>query len=235
MLRWWAVVLLVGVAGCFSDVPPDGSGSTGSTSCTPGEVLCACRGDSTCDAGLACVPEGCIPDACDPGEAMCTCLQPGDVCAQGSTCIEGLCRDEPITTDGMTSMPSESGSTMEPPMTSTGTTAEETAGTTSVVETSSLDSGGVACSEETLCTDCALCASQNECENQFAACMRDMTGCMGPLMCIQQCLAGTPDQWEPCVEMCGCGDGNMPLQSLVECTVGICDPVCEMDLPCGGA
>src|SRR5688572_25296528 len=116
MLRWWAVVVLVGVAGCFSDVPPGGSGSTeastGSTMCTPGEVLCACRGDGTCDMGLACVPEGCIPDACNPGEAMCTCLQPGDVCAQGSTCIEGLCRDEPITTDGMTSMPSESDSTM---------------------------------------------------------------------------------------------------------------------------
>ena len=185
--------------------------------------------------GLACVPEGCIPDACNPGEAMCTCLQPGDVCAQGWTCIEGLCRDAPITTDGMTSMPSQTDTTGEPPVTSTmspDTTTDATIGTTMVEQTSAQETGVVECSEDTVCTDCAFCSTEVLCANEYSACMADMSDCMGPLMCIYACLSGNPSMWDDCVGACGCGNGNVALQELVGCIVGVCDAVCEMGLPC---
>jgi hypothetical protein len=202
--------------------------------CTPGEVLCACRGDGTCDMGLACVPEGCIPDACNPGEAMCTCLQPGDVCAQGSTCIEGLCRDEPITTDGMTSMPSESDSTMEPPMTSTmPSTTDATDDTTvGMLDTGGPGtSGGSACEDEGTCIACAQCASSTDCSEQTVDCMADNV-CLGALMCLNNCLNGDAMTVQACIAECDCEGGGELLDVVVACVGGICEPVCEVDLTC---
>lgn len=184
--------------------------------------------------GLACVPEGCIPDACNPGEAMCTCLQPGDVCAQGSTCIEGLCRDEPITTDGMTSLPSESDSTMEPPMTSSmpGTTDATDDTTVGMQETGFPGtSSGPGCEEEGTCIACAQCASASDCSDATADCTAD-NACLGALMCINGCLNGDPGMIEPCIGSCDCVGGGRLLDVVVACVGGICDPVCEADLTC---
>ncbi len=240
MLRRIAIVGLLGVAACFGDPPEVAGGSTaGATTageCTPGTVLCPCRPGNACDPGLTCIPEGCVPDDCDPGMPMCGCLQPGDLCVDGWTCVEGLCHEGPSNTTAPTTTPSGS---------DTMTTASETTGgiTDTGVLTSSSASASVSATatpttgedcNEFPCLGCLQCTLQNECSSEHGACQTEPS-CLATLACFQMCLAMEPGMIQACASGCECGMPPNAFSALAECARTACElSGCDQELACGG-
>jgi hypothetical protein len=235
MARRVSLVLLLGLAGCFEDVEP---GASTDGDCTPGEVLCACAPGGECNGELLCVPEGCIPNNCDPGNPMCQCMQPGDACVQGWSCVMGLCHPEMSSTSGMTTtMPPTSSTTA-----STSTTAAEdttaSMGDTTAVQETSEDSGmpstttGPACVAPETCEGCAQCAIADSCTELRDECLDDAVTCGPVLGCLQDCLEGPVMAQMMCFAECDCPSGGMVLVGLVDCVFNICDDACINDLVC---
>jgi hypothetical protein len=197
-----AAVALLGLAACFTEpTGDDDSGATTGDMCSMGALGCACYGNQTCDAGLACdsTIARCIPDGCTPGALSCTC-DPSGECDAPFSCIEGICSSAgvpPATGDdtaGDTTVGvSSTGDTTTPPVTSSTTTASDD--TTDVD-----DSGGVDCDVRATCADCIGCADEqpDQCADALTIC-GEITGCITIAQCLLECGL-TSACFEPCCE-----------------------------------
>ncbi len=196
---------------CFVEAPSlDEQDTTTGTPCQPGHMSCACYGNGTCEAGLACNPDVmlCIPESCNPGELDCVCND--GACLPGLECDGVLCVDAGssatlTTTDDDESGPMPDSSAddgHESDDSSTNMTSDPTTGddTTPLEDSSSDDSdptGGDMC-DENECTDCLDCVDSSECQGAFEAC-GDVGGCATAVDCIVQCALGI-ECLNPCCE-----------------------------------
>ena len=229
---------LVFLVGCFKEPDAPVSGGTSGDECTPGTVLCACLPDNTCNMGLECIPEGCIPADCDPGNPTCECLVPGDMCTTGWVCIDGLCREDP----GETTMPAMTTASGPDTMSTTPETSETTPGSTdggtgpmtssSASESVTMSTGGPACGVLD-CFECLQCSFEEDCKPEYDTCEADGPGCGVTLSCLQTCLAMTPDSLETCELQCGCDMAPPDLAvTLADCATTVCGDACEQPIPC---
>ncbi len=70
---------------------PDGDEDGDGPSCPAGSLNCPCD-DGSCDAGLVCMQDYCVPSVCDDGTQGCACHDDG-TCNESLTCENGTCVD----------------------------------------------------------------------------------------------------------------------------------------------
>ncbi|HWB76704.1 MAG TPA: hypothetical protein VG755_17180 [Nannocystaceae bacterium] len=99
----------------------------------------------------------------------------------------------------------------------TGPTTESTG----VLDTSSGESGNEGCPDE--CTSCMLCATQNDCAMEYAACNADEV-CQGIVECAINCGGGT-DCIDGCETMMAGMKSSALFQQLRACVEAVC-PSC---------
>ncbi len=196
---WLALVV---VSGCFSEAGAldDGGGeTTAAQMCDAGGLGCACYGNASCDAGLACVAalDVCVPADCEPGSLQCVCDDDG--CGGVLACIGGVCVEMmPSTASGGPSgdpsgdpsdgtqaadVSSSAGSSGD----ATSAESEGSSSSGSAEGESTGDTGTTACGELE-CNECPLCAAEpaGDCGALSAAC-DDLPGCEAAAACLMNC------------------------------------------------
>lgn len=92
---------------------------------------------------------------------------------------------------------------------------------TGMIDASSGDSGMVGCSDE--CMSCMLCATQNECAMEYAACNANES-CQGMITCAINC-GGSPMCVDGCADMMAGMEAYALFDQLRTCVESVC-PSC---------
>lgn len=179
--------------GCFKDSGGNDEGASETGGCSEGTSGCVCYGNGTCDAGLECSENVCVPEGCDEGSLDCNCYGNG-TCDAGLECMDGVCKpggpgDETdtgtTTTDGTDTSSSSSDETGpfetgDPTVSSSVTTLPTT--------------GPDDCNNLGDCEFCIQCTGEFECSDPWAQCDFE---CQDYIFCVLGCW-GDEDCWGDC-------------------------------------
>ena len=177
-VRLLSAVLVV--AACFADPPVGDDESESGDVCMNGSEACACYSNGTCDPGLLCADDACVPTDCDPGRAGCPCLL--ERCDPGLACVDDRCE---APSPGDTTVASDVGdATTSESSTSTDDTTAATDGVEASTSADAESTGAPTCGGD--CSTCHACAVA-----EGGPCDYDVTcpgeGCQ-TLLCFMDCV-----------------------------------------------
>lgn len=206
--------------GCFKDGGGnDEAGSSGETgSCADGAQGCDCYGNGTCDPGLECSNDVCVPENCDEGSQDCNCYGNG-TCNADLECMGGIC--VPPVADTGNEDETDTGTETS---TETGTTESTDDGmsTDPTVSEVATDSTGIdECDNFGDCWYCIECSAPEYCFDVYDQCQFEFE-CEDFIDCTLNCF---DDQcWSDCQEAFPNG-ADMGIEVL-SCTCDPCQDSC---------